>query len=859
METLLGEPSAERIAAPAIELMRAAIRDAGGREVFFAGILTADGRVDSVEVKARGHGGAVNAIFADLPAGGVVIHNHPSGNLEPSDADLDLAAGYSRNGFGVYIVDNAVERLYAVVEPMRPEQVRAVEPSGLDRYFAADGPLAAQFDGFEERPQQREMMRAVAEAFNRSGIAAIEAPTGVGKTLAYLIPAVTWALDNRERVLVSTRTINLQEQIVHKDIPVLQRALDRPFKAVLVKGRQNYLCRRRLERALAEAELFDDSSERDTLEALANWAEKTDDGSLSDLGFVPDREIWDRVCSDSDTCTPSQCQEQGNCFLSRARRSIAQADIVVVNHHMLFSDLAIKRELGDFSALAVLPAFSRLIIDEAHHVEDSATEYFGSQAAQLGALYLLGRLLRKERGHERGALLFLSRKLGEIPGLAERETAETLERLIEDNIRPAVVAVREGLVTAFQAVRAHVADRCRQIGRDIKWRLTPDALADPDLREIHRVYILPAAEEAASLAQSLYLLAEKLSDFQRGLPDERSFSMDIQQLRAYSERLLRLSNTIAEATSADFRDNTVRWVEIDATKSEIVRLISCPLDVAKTLNEWVYPNLKTLIMTSATLAVGQRFDFYFQRSGLDRVAGRPLESIALDSPFDYAEQALLCIPDDLPPPDAPEFAELSVQFMGEVLLITGGRAFVLFTSYGSLNHAFSRLERELRAAGITPLKQGADSRTRLLERFRAHPRSVLFGTDSFWEGVDVVGDALQCVILPRLPFRVPTEPVLEARAEAIEAAGGNAFTGYATPLAVIKLRQGIGRLIRSRNDRGSVVVLDGRILTRNYGRTFLSSLPPMPRCVGPREQVAEALSTFHRTLSRAINAKPDSN
>lgn len=857
MEPAAHQPSEDRLSPDVRETIRLAVREAGEREVFFAGSLGEDGLVQDVIVRARGRRNAVNAIMDNLPAGGVVIHNHPSGNLEPSEADMSLAMAYSRNGFGFYIVDNAADSVYAVIEPLRSMNLHTLEHAPLDAFFAPESPLANELNGFEVRPQQSQMMHAVAEAFNASGVAVVEAPTGVGKTLAYLVPAVTWALENKERVVVSTRTINLQEQIVLKDVPLLQRAYNKPFKAVLVKGRQNYVCRRRLERALGEAELFDDTEDKKTFAALSEWVEKTEDGSLSDLGFVPPRELWERVCSDSDTCTPAQCQQQGNCFFNRARRAVSQADIVVVNHHMLFSDLAIKREMGDFSALAVLPAYTRLVIDEAHHLEDSATEYFGNQAAQLGAMYLLGRLLRKERGQERGMLLFLAKKLGESPAHT-RHDAEAIDRIIEESIRPLIASVRDGLITAFQAIRQHVAERCRQIGRDIKWRLTEEALQHPGLREIHTVYVLPAAEETAQLAQALHLLSSKLRELQHDLPEEQDFALDIQQLSAYAERTLRLSNALAESTDSSIEENTVRWIEIDASKSEIVRLVSCPLDIAKPLNEWVYPNLKTLVLTSATLTVEKRFDFFLKRSGLDRLKGDPAATHVLSSPFDYEAQTLFCIPDDLPPPDASNFAEESTHLMRQILRVTQGRAFVLFTSYGALNHAYTRLQDDLRQQGIVPLKQGTDSRTRLLERFRSNSRSVLFGTDSFWEGVDVVGEALQCVILPRLPFRVPSEPVLEARAEAIEAQGGNPFTQYTVPLAVIKFRQGFGRLIRSRSDRGSVVVLDGRILTRGYGKTFLESLPQMPRCVGPKERVLDALEAFHQNQSRIENAATDS-
>jgi ATP-dependent DNA helicase DinG len=323
------------------------------------------------------------------------------------------------------------------------------------------------------------------------------------------------------------------------------------------------------------------------------------------------------------------------------------------------------------------------------------------------------------------------------------------------------------------------------------------------------------------------------------------------QLEAYRDRLLRLAGAMAEGTSETLQPNTVRWIEIDSRNKGIVRVIRCPLEVGEPMAEWVYPNLKTVVMTSATLAVGHRFNYLMNRIGLDRVADRDVESLALDSPFDYSSQAILCIPTDLPNPDAREFLDASVAAVRESLAITKGHAFVLFTSFYALDYVHQRVEDALKKMGITALKQGEAARTHLLDRFRRDTSSVLFATDSFWEGVDVPGDALQCVILPKLPFRVPTEPVLEARAEAIDAAGGNAFMEYTVPQAVVKFRQGFGRLIRRKSDRGAIVVLDRRIMTKHYGKVFRESLPEMRPVTGSSASVFAEMRAFFNSQARS--------
>ncbi|MBP8129367.1 MAG: DEAD/DEAH box helicase family protein [Candidatus Hydrogenedentes bacterium] len=844
-----GEPALRRITPSAIDHMRDAIVETGGREVFFAGALDAAGRVCEVRVCARGNDDAVPALFEGLRVRDVVLHNHPSGNLEPSEADLDLASVYSVHGHGVLIVDNGLSRVYVVVEPFLPQQAERLDPEELARFFRPDGKLARTLPQFEVRPQQEEMMEAVAQAFNQDGIAAVEAPTGVGKTVAYLLPAALWAVRNKERVVVSTRTINLQEQIVYKDIPLLQQCLKETFTCCLVKGRGNYLCWRKLERLLSEASLFDDDRMREQVEAIAEWAEKTAEGDREDLPFVPERELWDRLCSESDTCAMGRCPDQQKCFVTRARRQVAKADILVVNHHMLFADLAIKRELGDFSALSVLPSYQRLIFDEAHSVEDSATEYMGVSAVRLGALATLSRFLRTERGQERGLIPFLRLKLVKDCPQLPVDAFEVIQDLIERQVLPEIALARETLNTAFDALRALAAAKCGEIGRDIKWRLKPNTLQDPDVRAVHADFVLPSVEAVTKLNQSCLALLRLLQAIP---PDPESkgspIEMEMLQLSAYAKRLERLALALAESTSEELAENTVRWIEIDAENPSFVKVARCPLEVGKPLADWLYSNLKTIVMTSATLTVRREFDYLFGRLGMDLVPRDRLNAVCLDTPFDFGEQALLGIFTGLVSPSERGFLDESVDAVREVLRITRGHAFVLFTSFYALDYTYRRLRDDLRASHITPLRQGEASRTQLLERFRSDTASVLFATDSFWEGVDVAGRALQCVILPRLPFRVPTEPILEARAEAIDDRGGNSFLSYSVPQAVIKFRQGFGRLIRRRTDRGAVVVLDSRIVTKFYGRIFVESLPGVRMVRGSRDEVLQELTEFFDEL-----------
>lgn len=845
MSTPLGENILKRFAPAAAMALAEGIAEAGGNEVFFAGTLDAQGRVAEVRIIARGHRSAVLAVMEAVGLREVVIHNHPSGELAPSEADMHLAGAFSANGHGVYIVDNDATRVYVVVEPFLSKDVQPLDTPTMAAAFAPNSRLAGVLPHFEVRPQQKRMMESVATAFNRDGISIVEAPTGVGKTFAYLLPAALWATRNKERVVISTRTINLQEQIMQKDIPLLQKTLDEKFSACLVKGRGNYLCRRKLERALSEASLFDDEADQAQLESISEWAEHSEDGSLADLAFVPRRELWDRVCSEADSCGGNRCPDQKRCFIGKARREMAKADLLVVNHHMLFSDVALKQQTGDFNAAAVLPSYKRVIFDEAHSIEDSATEYFGVTASRLGMSQLLSRFLRTERGRERGLMPLLKGKLmRECTQISVREYEE-MEKLIDEHFLPGLQHVRSSLETYFDVLREVAAQKCGQIGRDIKWRLTHDVLRDLDVRDFHVDYALPAVEAMRGLLRHGAALAGKLREVPRGQNEEEApIAGELQEFSAYLSRMEHVANVIGEVTSEELQENTVRWVEIDAKNAAYVRVSRCPLHVGTPLAESVYGRLNSVVMTSATLSVRHEFKYLFDRLGLDQAEPGRVESLILDSPFDFTEQAMLLVASDMPAPDERGFQEASIEVMRECLKITRGHAFILFTSFSALDQAYRALSDDLQAMGITALKQGQESRSVLLDRFRSDTSSVLFATDSFWEGVDVAGEALQCVILPKLPFRVPTEPILEARAEAIQEAGGNAFRDYSVPQAVIKFRQGFGRLIRRRSDRGVVLVLDKRIVTKQYGKIFLDSLPPLRISKGPTAGLLLAMRKF---------------
>lgn len=828
----------------AIAGMRQAIGEAGGNEVFFLGRIDADRRVYEAEVLARGTAEAVPAILQLCRYGDIVIHNHPSGALRPSGADIEIASRLGALGVGFHIVDNLVENHYRVVEAFPPREEKQLEPAAIAALLAPEGAIAGRLAGYEDRPEQLRMAFAVAEAFNGSRLATIEAGTGTGKSLAYLVPAILWALDNEERVVVSTNTINLQEQLIRKDIPFLQRAAGLDFRAVLVKGRSNYLCRRRAETARLEPGLFDRDAEGE-LQGVLEWAERTADGSREELTFIPGDQVWEEVCCEADQCLRARCAHYASCFFHRARRQAAQAHLLVVNHALLLSDLAVRRQTDNYSTAAVLPPFERIILDEAHHLEDAATSRFASQVTRFSFARVLNRL-RHPRHQDKGLLpRFLAALARELP-----DTEDELYRDLHGRV-DALLGARQGLfdraVTTLEEVGLELA---AAVGRpitdqeEIRQRLLP-ALTDGEAWEKVAGRVRTLARETAELAKELRELLRATEKIPETAAEKlASHAVD---LRAIGGRLDGIAGDLTFFAAGEA--GVCAWFEVARGRvgrgtGLVTRLCTAPLDVARELKEAVYDRFRTVVMTSATLAVGDSFTYFRRRVGLDLAeAGRGTE-LLLASPFDFARQALVAVPADLPEPGRAGYPEAVRDLVERAVLLAGGRTFVLFTAYSLLRRVHGELAPILAARGLPVLRQGEDSRHRLLKSFAADPATTLFATDSFWEGVDVPGRSLEQVIITRLPFKVPTEPVLEARAEAIEQAGGDPFLEYTVPQAVIRFKQGFGRLIRHRGDRGVVLILDTRVVKKGYGRLFLRSLPPAKLVTGPASRVFAEMERF---------------
>lgn len=702
------------------------------------------------------------------------------------------------------------------------------------------GILSKTIAGYELRPSQEEMAEDIVLGYNEKKIGLIEAGTGTGKSIAYLVPALLFAADTGERTVISTHTINLQEQLLYKDIPILIESLDLDLKVSLVKGMHNYLCIRKLDEALQEKGLFP-LKEEEEIEKIWAWKNKTGDGSKSDLPFMPSSHVWEAVYAEGDACNHVECPHYKNCFFFKARKEAEDAQILIVNHHLLCADIQAKEESKE--KIGPLPGYARLIIDEGHHLEDVATEHFALKTSRMDLMRLLSKLFPEKKGVGRpGKLLTLKNKIIECLGNNADVSAFALLTRIEVDLVGEKHALAQDVHHLFSAL-SYFFNSLDIVSEEKKWRFRETIFEAKMWEEEIAPKMKALIERLGRFVQSLSTLEvdivglnnEKLND------KTKSVRLDITAIR---ERLQVHANTV-DGFTALAKEEIVQWAEERASSN--LCLIAANLEIAEILQKVLFSKLSTVFLCSATLTTKRQFDFIKKRLGLLPMQQRLFERI-YDSPFDYMRQSLFAIPKDIPAPNDRIFVERACQEILQALEISQGNAFILFTSFQMMQSCAFHLKDAFAQKNFPLFLQGEDQRKQLLDRFKETKRAVLFGTDSFWEGVDVVGNALRLVIIVKLPFKVPSEPIVQARSERILKQGGDPFLEYSVPSAIVKFKQGFGRLIRGKKDRGCIVCLDQRLIKKGYGKLFLDSLPNCTRIIDTADTVHTRMHEFYAEM-----------
>ncbi len=718
--------------------------------------------------------------------------------------------------------------------PLHPQDTyTALDVENLAAILEEEGALSRIFPQYEHRPQQVHMMREVARALNEGRHLLIEAGTGTGKSLAYLLPAVTFAHLNQEHVVIATHTINLQDQLLQKDLPLLQQIVPFAFYATTLKGRSNYLCVRRLQEFIQRPDL--EGQEITFAAKLLVWLSKTSTGDKSELGLNREEEsrLWQEVASDANTCSRERCQEAGD-FYFIARDRAERSHLIIVNHALLLADIGVEHR--------AIPSYEHLIVDEAHHLEDAVTQQLGYTVTQHGFQNLLYSIYTPHIPQARHLFQRVQSQL--TPLILGVETMTELSSMLNDvgeEVRRLLPHLERFWRDVLRFVNEHQRER-PQGGYTQRLRITPGDRAQPLWSHVDISWDR-VDEHVRRILQGLERLSGRLELHAHG-PGREHFADLAVDIRAVANRLSEAAQHIRRFVSQP-ADDYIYWVEYEKN-GERLALRAAPLHVGELVARHLWNVKRSVIMTSATLRTGGSFDYL-----RDRLSAWEADELSLGSPYDYASSTLLYLPTDIPEPNRRGYQDAVERSLVDLALATGGRMLVLFTSYNQLRRTSEAIGPELRKAGIAVYEQGMGGRTQLLESFRTTGRAVLLGTRSFWEGIDVPGDALSVLVITRLPFAVPSDPIVQARAETYE----NPFHEYQVPQAILQFRQGFGRLIRSRTDRGVVVILDRRIQSKTYGKLFLDALPPCTVQRAPLAHLPEAARHWLENLPPAYKRR----
>ncbi|WP_339012871.1 ATP-dependent DNA helicase [Fusobacterium animalis] len=738
----------------------------------------------------------------------VVIRTTKPNQLYPSDMELELSEElYTRRNIAYCLLSSDLDDFYFVQDIDRI----FLEEINIENYFAKDGILAKEIKGFEYRQEQEEMTQYIQDAINEDRKIIVEAGTGTGKTLAYLIPSIKWAVTNKKKVIIATNTINLQEQLLLKDIPLAKSIIKDEFSYVLVKGRNNYVCKRLFnELALGKSidiETFSMEA-REQIEYILKWGNKTKTGDKAELPFEVYPDVWELVQSTTELCLGKKCPYRKECFYMKTRIEKMEADILISNHHVFFADLNVRAETDFDSEYLILPRYDMVIFDEAHNVESVARSYFSVEVSKISFTRLLNRIYQKKnkKKKEKSALI-------RVEDTVDEKNLEDSEQYIY------LLNTLKEEISILQNIGDEYFDEIRKI-----YETNTEAPIKKSLNNFE----MTKSRFLENLREKKDIFQGKLADF---LNLMMSFNNVIDEEKDKNPEVINFNNHLKmfKAYIDSFKfinsfedDNYIYWLDINSKRTNVV-LTATPLNIAQKLSTVLFDNLDRLVFASATIVVNGNFDYFKKSLGLDEEDC--IEAI-IKSPFDYDEQMSVYIPSDIQDSEnINAFVSDASKFILNILLKTNGKAFILFTSYTMLNQIYYSISKKLKDKGFEVFLHGDKPRSQIIKEFKEAENPILFGTTSFWEGVDVQGENLSNVIITKLPFLVPTDPVVSAISKKIEEDGGNSFMDFQLPEAIIKFKQGVGRLIRKKTDSGNIFILDNRILKKRYGSLFINALP----------------------------------
>lgn len=816
-----------------VSLLRHFIDSNNGNEILAVGAVNQDGFVYDAVLFGMGDSEKVPAVLAAAKPGNVLIHNHPGGDIRPSDADLSVASRAAEKGIGSYIVDNLVTKIFPIVRwiPQEKEEIVATAPEEMEAIFGPQGFLSAAYSDYEFRAPQLEMSLRVTAMVNTGGLLAVEAGTGTGKSFSYLVPLMSHIAKNPGRkAVITTSTIALEEQLSHKDIPFLQEKLGfEKIPTAILKGRNNYLCLRKFRLfRLAGSQLTinpekQGTSAAETVSAIEEWLQLPHDGSRTSLATAIDQEIWSEIGSDEHSCERAKCRHFDKCFFYKARRKANFASILLVNHHLLMADVSLRMEGEEMAG--ILPKYDILVIDEAHNLIKSAVSFLGESASTYSILYNLRRLFNGERGT--GLLIRL------FDAYANPDSAKDIEGLISE-VSAFIPYYTHSLLPEFMSTVKDNGEAYIELDRE-------------EAREDMLDGFVKVPQFLTNTCERLTPILKKISgriekDPLKRTAEEDALNSIVTEINGVISRMDTTVEFLNSFFTSPHSEESVFWGE--KTSRSHMKFNLTPLKIQDILAKQIYDKVRTIIFTSATLSTGRTeegFGFFKRESGLE-LSKRTTELIHLPGCFDYASHLKAFIASDMPDPNSPDFEKTSISALSELVKSSGGGALVLFTSIRHRDEA----KKAMKDFPLPLISQNDYSLSAVIDKFRKDVNSSLLATDTFWEGIDMKGDTLRNLIIVRLPFRFPSHPYFKRYVENLEAeTGKDGFVLFTLPNAILKFKQGIGRLIRTKNDRGVITVLDKRLVSKSYGKIFIEALPEDVKFTGlPTKMIAGKTATF---------------